>query len=110
LIVVLVIIILAIIGFFAYKKFFAPKFNVGYMNYSDNKINDNGFDYNSNNYDNGFDNNVNYDLNAADLEILNMPVASVSPAPSVSPVVPASPAPSVSPMSPASPVPVLIKS
>jgi hypothetical protein len=104
-IVVLVIIILAIIGFFVYKKFFAPTidYNVGYMNYSDNKINNNGFDF-DNNFDNG-----NFDLNAADLEILNMPVevpvASVSPAPSVIPSVVPSASPVLSVVPSVSPVP-----
>jgi hypothetical protein len=80
--VLLVIIILAIAGFFVYKKFFAPQVQI----FNDGIV-DNGNFNNDGNFNNGeFDNYGNEGIDVEDLEILNMPVANMSPAPSASPV------------------------
>ena len=68
-IVLLIIIILAIIGFFVYKKFFAPRVEVV-------------FDDNMNFNNSGeFDNYGNEGLDVEDLEILNMPLSPASAPP-----------------------------
>jgi hypothetical protein len=70
-IVLLIIIILAIIGFFVYKKFFAPQVETV-------------FDDNMN-FDNSgeFDNYGNEGFDVEDLEILNMPLSPASASPVV---------------------------
>jgi hypothetical protein len=115
-IVLLIVIILSIIGFFVYKKFFSPAryandvfYNNGANSGNENFGNENFGNENFGNENFGNENfgnenfgNENFgnglELNEADLEILNMPVE--IPAPSVSPAVP-SVSPAVSSVSPA---------
>jgi hypothetical protein len=86
--VLLAIIILAVVGFFVYKKFFAPQVQLFYNGNIDNGNFNNNSDFNNGE----FDNYGNEGIDVEDLEILNMPATNVSPVPS------ASPAPSVSPV------------
>jgi hypothetical protein len=104
--VLLAVVILAVIGFFVYKKYFAPQ---SLMANGGEIVNDFNDEFNGN-FDNGDFNNGEFNneygndgIDVEDLEILNMPN---SVAPSASPV-----APSASPVAPsASPAASFVKS
>ena len=73
----MLLIALCIIGFFVYKRYFAPSGNL--LDNFDNFNNDNNLGYNFSNNNNSGDNFVVDNFDKADLEILNMPAPSVSP-------------------------------
>jgi hypothetical protein len=81
--IVLLLIALCIIGFFVYKRYFAPSGNLfdNFDNFNnDNNLGDNNNSgYNFSNNNNSGDNFVVDNFDKADLEILNMPAPSVSP-------------------------------
>ena len=77
--VVLLVIALCIIGFFVYKKYFAPSYNFGEDNFGENNFdgdNSGGNNFGGDNF--GDDNFVIDNFDKADLEILNMPIAETS--------------------------------
>ena len=74
----MLLIALCIIGFFVYKKYFAPSYNFSNDNTFDNFGNDNNLGDNFGNDNNLDDNFVADNFDKADLEILNMPVPAVA--------------------------------